>query len=101
MELYANGKLRPEAFESAVRRGTRDLGEVLDAVLSTQSPSIESTHFLIALSKIPDGVTQNGLQRVALSPENWRTGLSRVAKHGNGVPPCDLLKAALDPETRQ
>src|SRR5690349_16957722 len=72
--------LDPAAFDDAIRRGTRDLAEVLAAVARTRSAAVEPTHFLMALGRVPGGETQRGLARRDLTPDQWQSGLASCAR---------------------
>lgn len=101
MELYRNGRLNPEIFEESIRRGTHDLDDVLAAAMVAQSPTVETTHFLIVLAKIPEGITARALSRLGLGLVNWESGLSRLTeKAPNTPPPAHLTAAALHPNAR-
>ena len=80
MNIFINGKLNLQAFEINVRRGTHDLNDVLVAVTTTHSSAIESTHFLMALAKMPGGITQKSLTRLRLTVEQWESGLAGCAE---------------------
>ena len=96
MELYDGGTLNPHAFAPSVRQATRDLSDVLLAAARTHSPTIESTHFLMVLGNVPNGATQKGLLRLAVSAEHWQSGLTNCASHaGESTPPRRLSREAM------
>ena len=97
MQLFANGKLNTQVFEMAVRQATHDLADVLLAAADTQSPQVESTHFLIALGRIRDGDTIRGLADRNIGPQQWASGLGRCArKDASQPPPGELIETAMD-----
>ncbi len=87
MDLFRNGSLNPLAFDYPVRQASRDLAEILFALGETQSARVESTHLLLVLARIPDGVTQRSLQRRRLTPDQWRDGLAQCVRRAPGTPP--------------
>jgi ATP-dependent Clp protease ATP-binding subunit ClpC len=101
MELFINGKLNPQAFDMDVRQGTRDLTGVLVAATHTQSPAVESTHFLIALAKVSGGITQKSLSRLGLTTEQWETGLAGcAARDSTALPLAHLTEDCLHQSAR-
>jgi ATP-dependent Clp protease ATP-binding subunit ClpC len=102
MELFRDGKLNPAVFEADIRHGTHELNDVLAAALHTQSSTVESTHFLIALGKINGGVTQRSLNRLGLTVANWESGLARLTeKAADALPPSHLMRDALHPSAQE
>jgi ATP-dependent Clp protease ATP-binding subunit ClpA len=98
VELFVEGRLNPQAFETSLRQGTRDLHEIAQAAARTQSARIESTHVLMALGKIPKGITQRELSsRFGLSPQDWDSGLSGCVERRGGIPPAHVLSEAFEP----
>ena len=96
MNLFVDGKVNPLVFETDLRRGTRDLADVLAAAVTTHSPSVESTHLLMALAGVAGGVTQNGLSRLGITREQWESGLSQCAMESrDDLPPAHLTRDAL------
>lgn len=96
MDLFVDGKLNTQAFDVDVRQGTHDLSGVLLATAQTQSGIIESTHFLIAVSKISGGVTQKDLARLGLTVAEWESGLSACAQRSpSDLPPAHIIKSCL------
>lgn len=87
--------INPLAFDDDIRRGTHDLNDVLAAAVTTQSSTVESTHFLIALVHIPGGVTQKDVARRGISAEEWNNGLSIQALRGSGPGPTQLARTNL------
>ena len=85
MELFRDGKLNPAVFEADIRHGTHELNDVLAAALHTQSSTVESTHFLIALGKINGGVFQVGVPRA-----------ESITEQGMKVPSSMGLSTALN-----
>jgi ATP-dependent Clp protease ATP-binding subunit ClpC len=98
MELFPDNKLDPGLFESNIRHGTHDLNDVLTCALYSQSPAVESTHFLVALARIGDGITRRSLDRIGLSLKSWETGLGQYTERSpDAVPPAQLTRAAMHP----
>lgn len=97
MDIFTQDKLNPQAFDSALRLGTHDLNDVLAAAAQTESPAVETTHFLIAMGRITGGATQKGLARLGLPLDAWESGLSESAVKSPGrLPPAHLTRQALD-----
>lgn len=97
MNLFANDKLNSQAFEMDVRQATHDLSDMLLTAAETQSAAIESTHFLIAVSKVPGGITQKSLAQLGLTVEQWATGLSDCVRQKPGaLPPVQLTSEIMD-----
>lgn len=93
MELFADGILDPRAFDVKICQGTDNLDEILMSAIHTQSGRVESTHFLIALAKIPGGFTRGELSRMGLTASIWESGLSSSAiKNPGSPPPLDLAR---------
>lgn len=93
MVVFANGKLEPRGFDGSLLGRTRELRDVLAAAARTQSPSVESTHFLIALADIPNGATASWLARQGLTADQWKSGLSACAiQDPDSLPPTQLEK---------
>ncbi len=102
MDLFIGGKLNPSAFEINVRTATHDLNDVLLAAAETKSRVVESTHFLIALARVPDGATHRGLRQQGVSADAWQSGLQEFAvKAANAIPPGHLTTDALDESAQQ
>jgi len=96
MDLFLEGRLNLEVFDRALRRGTHDLAESLLAAAHTQSPTIESTHFLMTLSRISNGVTVAELSRLGLTVDQWETGLGACAETDpQTLPPPQLAPESL------
>jgi ATP-dependent Clp protease ATP-binding subunit ClpA len=91
MELFVDDRVILERFDPAVRQGTRDLSAILSAASSSGSPSVESTHLLMALARIPNGVTGRSVRRLGLDPANWESGLSRAAVRVAPPPSLSVL----------
>ncbi|MCD4786498.1 MAG: AAA family ATPase [Candidatus Eremiobacteraeota bacterium] len=87
MELFVDGILDPRAFDVKICQGTDNLDEILMSAIHTQSGKVESTHFLIALAKIPGGFTRGELSRMGLTVSIWESGLSSSAIKNPGSPP--------------
>ena len=92
MNYFTNGNLDPQMFDTAVRQATHDFSDVLAAAARTQSAKIETTHFLIALARVPGGSTQKHLERLGLTVEQWDSGLAGCAAHDGGLPPTHLTE---------
>ena len=98
MNVFIDGKLNHLVFEQTIRENTQALNDAVVAAVQTQSPTIESTHFLIVLAQIPKGVTDRALSLLGLSAADWRSGLSKCASHAPGtLPPSDLTQECLHP----
>jgi len=96
MDLFVNGKLNHQVFDMDVRQGTHDLSDVLVAAAHTQSTAVESTHFLMAVAKVPGGMTQKSLARLGMTAEQWESGLATCAvQTPGGLPPAHLLETSL------
>jgi ATP-dependent Clp protease ATP-binding subunit ClpA len=98
MELFVDGKVNISVFDPMVRRGTHDLSEVVLAAMNTHSPAIESTHFLIAVGRIDNGLTARLLQSNHMTPTSWQKGLSSCTRADTGrLTPMELTADAFDP----
>jgi ATP-dependent Clp protease ATP-binding subunit ClpA len=96
MNLFINGKLNPHAFEVSLRQATHEFSDVLLAAAQTQSALVESTHFLMALAKVPGGATQRSLSQLGLSSEQWTSGLADCAQvTTDRLPPAQLTEDSL------
>ena len=84
MNLFQANKLNPRAFDDDLGHATHDLSDVWAVAAETQSPAVETTHFLIALGRVPNGITRRCLTRRGLTPEQWETGLSGCAIQESG-----------------
>ncbi len=101
MDIMFSGKLNLQAFEMDLRRGTHDLNDALAAAARTNSAAIESTHFLMALARIPGGMTQKSLTRLHLTVEQWESGLAGCAETLEGQqPPAHITAASLHASAR-
>ena len=96
MNYFTNGNLDPQMFDTAVRQATHDFSDVLAAAVRTQSARIETTHFLIALARVPGGATQKHLASLGLTVEQWESGLAGCATHDGGLPPTHLAEKCCD-----
>jgi ATP-dependent Clp protease ATP-binding subunit ClpA len=97
MEFFVGGKLNTQVFDVDVRQATHDLSDVLLLAAETQSAVIESTHFLIAVSKVAGGVTQKSLAQLGLTVEEWETGLADCVRRKPGaLPPVQLTPEIMD-----
>ena len=96
MSIFIQNKLNIELFDRNIRTHTNDLSDILFAAVETQSPKIESTHFLIALSAIPNGITQKQIDKFGLTVEHWKSGLSEcVNVETGGMPLVDISKESM------
>ena len=101
MELFVNNKLNPEIFELEVRHATHDLSDALLAAVNTQSAAIESTHFLMVVAKVPNGVTRKRLARFGLTPDVWEREMGACAvKSTGGAPLAHLTESSLHESAR-
>jgi ATP-dependent Clp protease ATP-binding subunit ClpC len=98
--LLADGQPNPKAFDAALLRQTRELASVVEAAAQTGSTRIESTHFLIALSQIPDGTTQSFFKSRGLLPSQLMEGLAGTLPQRPGAAPRSLTDASLDESAR-
>ncbi|MBI3248813.1 MAG: AAA family ATPase [Deltaproteobacteria bacterium] len=97
MPFFINDKLNLPFFDPALLRATNNLGEVLAAAARTQSARIESTHFLLALTKIKNGVTQKLFEQHGISSDQLESGLVEcVARQPGALPPPQLTPGILD-----
>jgi ATP-dependent Clp protease ATP-binding subunit ClpA len=102
MDIMLNGKLNLQAFEMKLRQGTHDMNDALAAAAKTLSAAIESTHFLMALARIPGGITQKSLARLHLTTEQWESGLAGCAETLDGQqPPAHITAASLHESARK
>lgn len=97
MNLFQGNRLNPQAFEEDLCRATNNLAEAWAAAARTQSPAVESTHFLMALARVPGGVTQKGLSRRSLTVDQWDAGLAGAAVQTAGAGPQALTQGSLHP----
>ncbi|MGD2086304.1 MAG: AAA family ATPase [Candidatus Aminicenantes bacterium] len=74
-----NGQLNLEIFDPHLLQQTKNLGEVLAAAANTQSASVESTHFLMALIRIPDGLTKEFFRQKGIASRDLEEGLAGCA----------------------
>lgn len=70
-----NGQLELELFDPVLLKNTHNLNEILTVAQKTKSSKIESTHILIALNKIPNGITQQIFRNYQLLPLELERGL--------------------------
>jgi ATP-dependent Clp protease ATP-binding subunit ClpA len=92
MNIFVDGKLDPQVFDSDILQGTNGLNDVLLAVNSTRSAVVESTHFLIAISGIRGGFVKKFLDQHGLTVAIWESGLLNcdVEEPAEGLPPGAL-----------
>lgn len=96
------GQLNLELFEPRLLQQTNNLGEVLAAASRTQSVRVESTHFLMALVRIPDGLTHEFFRQKGIAPQELEKGLSGCVVGDPGVaPPKRLSPEVLDESARK
>lgn len=97
----SKGQLNLDIFESRLLNQTNNLTELLAAARRTQSSKIESTHFLIALTRISEGFTQKFFRQKGLAPSDLEAGLDGCAKREPGMsPPIKLSQETLDESGR-
>jgi ATP-dependent Clp protease ATP-binding subunit ClpC len=102
MSVFVHGKLNLQYFDAQLTRATNGLGEVLAAAARTQSARLESTHFLIALARIKNGVTQKLFDQEGIAPEQLESGLAECAMQQPGaLPPALLTPTVLDDSATQ
>jgi ATP-dependent Clp protease ATP-binding subunit ClpA len=87
MRFFIENKLNAKLFDRNIRKHTNELNDILFVAIETQSPKIESTHFLIGLSFIPDGITNKQINKIGLTEEHWKSGLSECACNEPGCLP--------------
>ncbi len=92
-----SGQLDLEVFEPHLLKQTKNLGEVLAAAAKTQSVYVESTHFLIALIRIPDGLTREFFRQKGIASRDLEEGLAGcAARDSKGNTPRLLEPDILD-----
>lgn len=100
MDLFVNGKLDPQRFDVAIRQATQDFAALIVAAAQTQSQLVETTHFLMVMADIPNGVTQKALKCLQLSVDEWRSGLGGCAhRTPDSLPPAHLTRDTLHDTT--
>ncbi len=96
MNIFKENKLNIELFDRNIRMHTNDLNDILFIAVETQSPQIESTHFLMGLSLIPNGLTQKQIHKFGLTAEHWKSGLSEcVSKEAGCLPLVEFSQEIL------
>ncbi len=97
MEVFTDDVLNPQAFEANVRQATHDLTDVLAEATGTQSPALETTHFLIVLANVAEGVTRKALDRLGLEVAQWQSGLrSSAVADTSELPPTHFTRSCFD-----
>jgi ATP-dependent Clp protease ATP-binding subunit ClpA len=92
-----DGQLNKTVFDKTLMEQTHYLSGVLTAAASTQSPRLETTHFLMALNRIPDSITRTFFQERGFSLQNLEEGLAGCAvKEPDSHPPRWLTPDVLD-----
>ena len=79
--VFSGDLMDPRGFDPLLRQATQEFNKVLATAARTQSPAIESTHFLMVLAEVPHGLTVAGLASRGLSIEQWQSGLADSAVH--------------------
>ena len=96
------GQPRKEFFQEQLWQQTHQLTTVLKAVADTLCARIESTHFLIALVKIPGGLTQNFFRLRGFAPQELEQGLSGcISVDPQTSPPEVFTPSVLDDSARR
>ena len=99
--LKLSGDMNLASFDPLLLGQTEQLTAMLKAASDTHSSSVESTHIMIALSRIPNGFTQRFFAGKQMSPTELEKGLiSSVLAAPGAVPPRRLTASALH-ETAQ
>jgi ATP-dependent Clp protease ATP-binding subunit ClpA len=96
------GQLNLELFEPRLLQQTNNLRKVLTAVSRTQSARVESTHFLMALVRVPDGLTQELFRKRGITPRELEEGLAGcIIGDPDVAPPARLSPEILDESARK
>lgn len=90
-----NGQLRLNVFDPALLRHLNNLKEVTDIAWTTGSPLIESTHFLIALCRIPNGLTRQFFSKQGLSYTDLEKGLGECIDSVKNVKKIESIQLEL------
>jgi ATP-dependent Clp protease ATP-binding subunit ClpA len=95
-------QLRFECFEKHLLQQTNNLREVLAAATRTQSSHLESTHFLMALIRIPGGLTQEFFSEEGIAPTQLEKGLiGCVEGNSSATPPNRLTPEVLEDSAKK
>jgi ATP-dependent Clp protease ATP-binding subunit ClpC len=94
MNLLVNDRIDLDTLDPELRRLTNNLGDLLVAAMDSSSPRVESTHVLMALGGIANGVTQRGFGRRGISAAEWRSGLASFAANVAAPPPLAQLSVS-------
>ena len=95
------GQLNAELFEPELLLQTNNLGTVLTAMSKTQSSRVESTHLLMALIRIPDGLTQKLFHDKGITWRELEEGLSNCVVPDPGFALPERLSLDLLDESAQ
>jgi ATP-dependent Clp protease ATP-binding subunit ClpC len=82
--------IRIDRLDPALRRATADLGTVLAAAVEAGSPSVEPSHFLVALARVAGGTTGRLFAAAQVPVDVFVTAMRRRASDG---PPVTELTA--------
>lgn len=97
INVFSGDLLDPGAFEPLLRQVSQDFSRVLASAVRTQSPTVESSHFLMMLAEVPRGATMAGLADRGLSSEQWQSGLADSAvRSPEALPLLALSREAFD-----
>ncbi len=92
-----DGRLNKEAFDKSLMEQTHHLSEVLTAAAHTRSPQLETTHFLMALNRIPGGLSRTFFRERGFTSQNLEEGLAGcTVKEPGSRPPSRLTSDVLD-----
>lgn len=78
----SDGSFRLQLFDRSLLSATNNLNAVLELAQQIRSAQIETTHFLIALSRIEGGFTENYFHQLGLAPTDLYDGLVPLAQKG-------------------
>jgi ATP-dependent Clp protease ATP-binding subunit ClpA len=101
MIFNPHSQLNKEIFDKTLMEQTHYLSEVLTAAASTRSVRLETTHFLMALNRIPGGFTADFFRERGFTPKNLEEGLAGcAAAEPDSRPPRRLTPDVLDPSAQ-
>ena len=101
MDPIADGRLNPDAFDADLMQATDGLNAVLAAASRSGSCLVESTHFLVALSEVPRGLTQRLFTQAQVPVQELVAGLLARADRGQcDEPPLAICPSSLSPTGR-
>ncbi|MEA3401479.1 MAG: AAA family ATPase [Armatimonadota bacterium] len=93
MRLFDGNELDLDCFDPELITATEGMGTVIAAATATGSPEIESTHFLMALVGIDDGLTRRVFAGRGFAPGQFESGLAACAVcDRESVPPAFISR---------